>query len=106
MTTDHYLERDAYPGSGGDRPTPWEVTYTCGGCGAELWTAEEGRGTTVGTPDEALEEHLAELTGPTCDECDERDGLTTWGNLRAPVTLCASCEHDARRSGWAPGAAA
>ena len=61
MTTDHYLARHPYAGTGGDRPTPWEVTYTCGGCGEELWTAEEGRGSTPGTPDDALQDHVDAL---------------------------------------------
>lgn len=56
-TTDHYLDRHPYRGSYGDRPSPWQVEYTCGGCGEELWSAEEGRGTTVGTPEEALQDH-------------------------------------------------
>lgn len=105
MTTDHYLERHPYPGTGGDRPTPWEVTYYCGGCGEELWTAEEGRGSSYGTPDEALQDHVRDVA-PECDECGSTDTVTVWDDLTEPVALCPSCEHDARRSGWAPGAAA
>lgn len=37
-----------------------------------------------------------------CDECEE-EATEFWPNLKKPVQLCASCEHDARRSGWEPG---
>lgn len=52
-------------------------------------------------------------TKPKCDECDTREGdgdylghpieLNCWPNLKEPVTLCPSCTHNARRSGWEPG---
>lgn len=58
MTTrDHYLIRHAYDGTNGDRPTPAEVTFTCG-CGVELWEHIEGSAGTAGTPDDALQEHI------------------------------------------------
>lgn len=75
-TIDHYLDRRPCPGSGGDRPTPWEVTYTCGGCGEELWSAEEGRGTTVGTPEEALQAHVHERSVQVLAAQLNRDGWT------------------------------
>ena len=101
-TTEHFLIPHYDPPVYGDRPEPWRRYATCA-CGEELWDEEEGRGSTPGTPEDALEEHIAELEGPTCDECDERTDLTTWAHLRHPVTLCPACEHDARRSGWEPG---
>lgn len=58
--TKHFLVRHYSPPAYGDRPEPWTLEYVCG-CGAELWDSEEGRGSTLGTPEEALEEHLAEL---------------------------------------------
>lgn len=65
MSTDeHFLIRHQDPPVYGDRPEPWRVYYTCG-CGAELWDDEEGRGSTPGTPDDALAKHIAEETG-TC----------------------------------------
>lgn len=52
-------------------------------------------------------------TMPKCDECDTREGdgdhlghpieLSRWPNLKRPVQLCPSCEHNARRAGWEPG---
>lgn len=40
---------------------------------------------------------------PKCDECDE-SAENFWPQLTPPVQLCASCTHDAKRSGWEPGA--
>lgn len=40
---------------------------------------------------------------PNCDEYVAPDEINTWPGATAPVTLCDSCEHDARRSGWEPG---
>ena len=37
-----------------------------------------------------------------CDECDE-EADNFWPNLKEPVQMCASCTHNARRSGWEPG---
>jgi Zn ribbon nucleic-acid-binding protein len=47
--------------------------------------------------------HIAFLDPPACDECGATEDLTIWSELSSPVTLCPSCEHDARRSGWEPG---
>lgn len=93
MTTDHYLERHPYPGSGGDRPTPWEVTYYCGGCGEELWTAEEGRGSTVGTPDEALQHHLRAEARTALAERLNGDGWTCHDGTHEPgeYARCSDC---------------
>lgn len=38
-----------------------------------------------------------------CDECSE-EATSFWPGLKEPVQLCDSCEHNARRSGWEPGA--
>lgn len=93
MATDHYLERHSYSGSGGDRPTPWEVTYTCGGCGDELWTAEEGHGTTVGTPEEALQAHLDELAVQALAAQLNRDGWSCGqgGHEPGEYPRCSEC---------------
>jgi hypothetical protein len=56
--TKHFLIKDYYPPMYGDRPTPWEITYSCGLCGEELWTQQEGCGSPIGTPEDALEEHI------------------------------------------------
>ena len=40
---------------------------------------------------------------PNCGEWVEPDEMKRWPNLTPPVTMCDSCEHDARRSGWEPG---
>ncbi len=39
---------------------------------------------------------------PKCDECDE-PAVNFWPKLVEPVQMCASCTHNARRSGWEPG---
>lgn len=57
--TDHFLIRHYDPPVYGDRPEPWRVYFTCG-CGEELWEEEEGYGPTPGTPEDALEEHVAD----------------------------------------------
>ena len=97
MPTDHYLERHPYPGSGGDRPTPWEVTYTCG-CGEELWTAEEGRSTTPGTPDEALQEHIEDLQLDALARRLNDEGWTCGHGSHEPGRYdgCDDCEAAAR----------
>lgn len=93
MTTDHYLERHPYPGTGGDRPTPWEVTYYCGGCGEELWTAEEGSGSTVGTPEEALQHHLEDLARTALAQRLNTDGWTCGqgGHEPGEYARCDGC---------------
>lgn len=55
-------------------------------------------------PDHRLEGEFdwAEYTSPSCDECDEV-ATNFWPELKEPVKLCDSCEHNARRSGWEPG---
>lgn len=37
-----------------------------------------------------------------CDECDN-EATNFWLELKKPVQMCDSCEHNARRSGWEPG---
>lgn len=41
---------------------------------------------------------------PNCGEYVDPDDMSHWPNLREPVSMCSSCEHNARRSGWEPGA--
>lgn len=38
----------------------------------------------------------------TCDQCDQ-PATQHWPELKKPVSMCDSCVHDARRSGWEPG---
>lgn len=58
-TRDHFLVRDIYRGQGGDRPVPWQVTYSCGGCNIELGFDEEGRSDL--DLQAALAEHIEEV---------------------------------------------
>ncbi|MFJ6532499.1 hypothetical protein [Microbacterium sp. NPDC091662] len=41
---------------------------------------------------------------PNCGEFVEPSDMSHWPNLREPVSMCSSCVHNARRSGWEPGA--
>lgn len=50
----------------------------------------------------AAQAEREEAEVPECDECEE-EATNFWPNLREPVQLCDSCEHNARRSGWEPG---
>lgn len=44
------------------------------------------------------------LPSKQCPECGEWfDQLNEYPKLNPPVSLCDSCEHNARRSGWEPG---
>lgn len=38
-----------------------------------------------------------------CGERVEEDDIEHWPNLKEPVSMCSSCVHNARRSGWEPG---
>lgn len=41
-----------------------------------------------------------------CPNCGERvavNAMNYWPDLKEPVSMCDSCEHNARRSGWEPG---
>ena len=38
-----------------------------------------------------------------CGEWTPESEMHLWPNLKEPVTMCDSCMHDARRSGWEPG---
>lgn len=91
-TTDHFLIRHSHPGSYGDRPTPAELTFICG-CGEELWTAEEGHGSSIGTPDEALQDHLDDLTREAEARHLNREGWTCHGGGHEPGEFdrCADC---------------
>lgn len=45
-------------------------------------------------------------TTTRCPNCGERvphGEMCHWPNLAEPISMCASCHHDARRSGWEPG---
>ncbi|MDF2990275.1 MAG: hypothetical protein K0S37_789 [Microbacterium sp.] len=45
-------------------------------------------------------------TTTECPNCDERvphNEMNHWPDLKEPVSMCDSCEHNARRSGWEPG---
>lgn len=49
-------------------------------------------------------EYLA--TTEVCPNCGERvpkGEMNHWPGLKPPVSMCNSCEHNARRSGWEPG---
>jgi len=50
---------------------------------------------------EAEVEGLVEC--PNCSEFVEPDDMRHWPLLAEPVSMCGSCEHNARRSGWEPG---
>lgn len=43
------------------------------------------------------------VTCPNCGERVEESEMNHWPNLAEPISMCDSCEHDARRSGWEPG---
>lgn len=66
----------------------------CSRCGEEV--------SILNSDDECLgcEEERASFV--ECDECPEK-ATNFWPNLKEPVKLCASCTHNARRSGWGPG---
>lgn len=40
---------------------------------------------------------------PNCDQYVDPGELETYPAQNGPVTMCRSCVHDARRSGWEPG---
>lgn len=40
---------------------------------------------------------------PNCGEWKPADEMNHWPKLAEPISMCDSCEHDARRSGWEPG---
>ncbi|MDO4254332.1 MAG: hypothetical protein Q4C81_04180 [Kocuria sp.] len=65
----HFLIRHYSPPVYGDRPEPWQEEYLCA-CGEELWSAEEGQGSTPGTPEDALQEHLGRIDH---DDEEERE---------------------------------
>lgn len=51
----------------------------------------------------ACEKQTGEVQCPNCDEYVDPDEMNHWPNLVEPVSMCNSCEHNARRSGWEPG---
>lgn len=73
-TANHYLNRHDHPGTGGDRPSPAETTFTCA-CGELLWEAI-GLSASVGTPEEALQDHLRAEARIDLAERLNRDGWT------------------------------
>lgn len=52
--------------------------------------------------DNVCDEHAPVPVEDQCDECEE-EATNRWPELKSPVQLCDSCEHNARRSGWEPG---
>lgn len=48
-------------------------------------------------------EQLGKVMCPACGEYVEEGEMNYWPKLAEPVSMCDSCEHDARRSGWEPG---
>lgn len=58
---DHVLISQYWPGTGGDRPTPDEVSYSCT-CGLVLDSYSQG-GAYYGDPQAEHEEHVREVTG-------------------------------------------
>lgn len=40
---------------------------------------------------------------PNCGEYVKPSEMNHWPKLAEPVSMCDSCEHNARRSGWEPG---
>lgn len=68
--------------------------------------------------DSCGEVHLVLSSRDLCPTCDAEDGrvecpncgeyvkpseMNHWPKLAEPVSMCDSCEHNARRSGWEPG---
>ncbi|MDN5687029.1 MAG: hypothetical protein L0G94_10220 [Brachybacterium sp.] len=93
VTEQHYLIRHAHPGAYGDRPTPWEVTFTCG-CGEELWEETEGYGSTPGSPGDALETHLDALATETAARHLNAEGWTCGegGHEPGQYDTCPDCQ--------------
>lgn len=91
-TTDHYLIRHSYPGSYGDRPTPAELTFTCG-CGVELWEQFEGSSSPALTPDEALQEHVLDVEIDAIARQLNTDGWTCQNGAHEPGEFdrCDDC---------------
>lgn len=40
---------------------------------------------------------------PNCNGWRRAYEMNHWPELKEPVSMCDSCEHNARRSGWEPG---
>lgn len=49
------------------------------------------------------ESESGEVRCPNCGEYVTPDKMNHWPNPTEPVSMCDSCEHNARRSGWEPG---
>lgn len=90
--TEHFLHRHYDPPVYGDRPEPWQLYYTCGGCGEELWTDEEGHGSTVGTPDDALQQHLDELELQAVARHMNLQGCTCGHHQPGEYDRCSTCQ--------------
>lgn len=43
------------------------------------------------------------VTCPNCDERVEKYEMNEFPLLAEPLSMCDSCVHNARRSGWSPG---
>lgn len=90
-TTDHYPIRYDHPGTGGDRPSPRETAFTCA-CGAELWE-QIGQSATVGTPEEAMEQHQQDLALEAVGRRLNTEGWTCSDGFHEPgqYDTCGEC---------------
>jgi len=69
----------------------------------EIAAAARASGIELRAPDEDLDE-AGDDGLVECPNCGERvDELNHWPKLNPPVSMCDSCVHNARRSGWEPG---
>ncbi|QUE25382.1 hypothetical protein SEA_FIZZLES_88 [Microbacterium phage Fizzles] len=51
----------------------------------------------------SCEDRSGEVRCPNCGEYVRPTQMNHWPKLNPPVSMCDSCEHNARRSGWEPG---
>lgn len=68
----------------------------CDACGDEVYTLSS---------DDLCDGCVAEgmQRCPNCGEWRSEGEMNHWPNLQKPISMCDSCEHDARRNGWEPG---
>lgn len=81
----------------------WEVTddsdyRECSQCQDEVLTLS-----TDDLCDGCVAENEGTVICPNCGERVEEGEMNHWPNLAEPISMCDSCEHNARRSGWEPG---
>lgn len=70
----------------------------CDNCGDEAQTLS-----TRDWCDGCEEEMEGMVACPNCGEWVDEDDMNHWPNLKEPISMCSSCTHNARRSGWEPG---